>query len=51
MMWGRGQVNTTDIGGVQSLIAMIYLGTVFPGVVNMNTAMTHVFEMRAVYYR
>ena len=30
---------------------MIFLGLLFPAVVNLNTAMATVFELRAVYYR
>ena len=45
------QVNSSDIGGVQSKVAVMFLAMLFPGVVNLNTAKTTVFELRAVYYR
>jgi hypothetical protein len=45
------QINIEDIGGVQSMAAMLLLSVMFTGVVNMNTSLNAVYALRAAYYR
>ena len=45
------QINIEDIGGVQSMTAMLLLSVMFTGVVNMNTSLNAVYALRAAYYR
>jgi len=44
-------VDVSDFGGVSSLIAVIFLGMGFPGVVAASSAFPSFFRQRAVYYR
>jgi hypothetical protein len=45
------QIEVTDIGGVQSRLAVIFLALLFPGVIALNTGMGPAFQLRAVFYR
>ena len=45
------QLKTPDEGGVQSMVSVIFITTLFIAIVNMNTSLPVLIRERAVFYR
>jgi len=50
-IWYQIYYNSSDLGGVQSLISAVFMSAAFGAMVNMNTSVPVILQFRAIFYR